>query len=479
MAALPTANQLRSAETASSIAPPAKHATTACSARTVVLARLQAHAWESATKPARPATMMAAAPAALFPAAATATPMPAKHAMTACSVQMKAPAQIRAHAWESESETCATRNDDGCSASCTSDESCGNGVVDPSETCDDGNNTGADGCAANCALEYCGNNVTDPGEACDDGNNNDDDGCSANCASDESCGNGILDGGEVCDDGNATPDDGCEADCSYSAYCGDGNLDAGEGCDDGNTTSLDGCNIACVIEADCGDNNLDVGEQCDDGNTNAGDGCDQYCVQEGTHNSEPFVGGSTTNPPGGCAFGDSGIFNYDNLGPMTWGECMKEASKRGAMLASQNYSTDGGWRGHRNGANATWVPNFSEYAEDASTGLRLCVVGRDAAATQNAASLANTVVFEGDTWAYEDLGALFYDQCQTAAGNAGASIITPAAVGLGNGGDYWLQSAHSCNTYAYTNPAGDDQVIENIGFGARSSQRPCMIGYIK
>jgi cysteine-rich repeat protein len=30
---------------------------------------------------------------------------------------------------------------------------CGNGIVDPAETCDDGNDTGGDGCSAECVLE--------------------------------------------------------------------------------------------------------------------------------------------------------------------------------------------------------------------------------------------------------------------------------------------------------------------------------------
>jgi len=36
------------------------------------------------------------------------------------------------------------------------------------------------------------------------------------------CGNGILDPSESCDDGNTTPDDGCESDCTVSASCDDG-----------------------------------------------------------------------------------------------------------------------------------------------------------------------------------------------------------------------------------------------------------------
>ena len=63
-----------------------------------------------------------------------------------------------------EGEVCDDANaitGDGCSASCTSDERCGNGVLDPfvmagaaaGEQCDDGNALGFDGCSRTCTLE--------------------------------------------------------------------------------------------------------------------------------------------------------------------------------------------------------------------------------------------------------------------------------------------------------------------------------------
>jgi cysteine-rich repeat protein len=90
---------------------------------------------------------------------------------------------------------------------------CGNGVVDPGEFCDDGNHASGDSCPADC-QDPCGNGVIDPHEVCDDGNRNDGDGCSADCQSTEACGNAIVDPGEVCDDGNAQSHDGCSARCT-------------------------------------------------------------------------------------------------------------------------------------------------------------------------------------------------------------------------------------------------------------------------
>lgn len=70
-----------------------------------------------------------------------------------------------------------------------------------------------DGAQQFCVPPACGNGVLDPGEQCDDGNNVSGDTCSANCQSDRSCGNGILDSGEQCDDGNVRDHDGCSSTC--------------------------------------------------------------------------------------------------------------------------------------------------------------------------------------------------------------------------------------------------------------------------
>ena len=69
-----------------------------------------------------------------------------------------------------------------------------------------------------CLPVGCGNGRVDPGEQCDDGNNAGGDGCAADCASDETCGNGVIDlvTGEACDDGAAgagLSHDGCTGTC--------------------------------------------------------------------------------------------------------------------------------------------------------------------------------------------------------------------------------------------------------------------------
>jgi cysteine-rich repeat protein len=58
---------------------------------------------------------------------------------------------------------------------------CGDGVLDPSERCDDGNLVDGDGCDSNCTPTGCGNGIRTAGEECDDANTADGDGCSATC----------------------------------------------------------------------------------------------------------------------------------------------------------------------------------------------------------------------------------------------------------------------------------------------------------
>lgn len=64
-----------------------------------------------------------------------------------------------------------------------------------------------------------------------------------------SCGNGILESGEQCDDGSSNSDldpSACRTNC-LEAYCGDSTIDSGEECDDGSISGGDGC-ANCFIE---------------------------------------------------------------------------------------------------------------------------------------------------------------------------------------------------------------------------------------
>ncbi|QQR90691.1 MAG: DUF4215 domain-containing protein [Myxococcales bacterium] len=123
-------------------------------------------------------------------------------------------------------------------------QKCGNSVLEPTESCDDGNTLDGDGCSALCLYEdYCGNGEVEGEEACDDHNTLSGDGCIANCSRTESCGNGLRDlaAGEVCDG-----QDYCAQDCLSRDVCSEGAADAS--CTDDNNTPWDGCGKDCLKE---------------------------------------------------------------------------------------------------------------------------------------------------------------------------------------------------------------------------------------
>ena len=147
-------------------------------------------------------------------------------------------------------------------------------------------------------VPSCGDGVLEGAEECDDGNAADGDGCSSICTIEEgTCGDGLVGAGEECDDGNTTNGDGCSSSCTIegSGSCGDGVVDDGETCDDGNTDGGDGCDDSCNVEdgwicedeggssdcfAECGDGRILGDEVCDDGNVTPGDGCSDICTIE-------------------------------------------------------------------------------------------------------------------------------------------------------------------------------------------------------
>ncbi len=213
---------------------------------------------------------------------------------------------------------------------------CGDGVLDAGEVCDDGNTVGGDGCAALCdSLELCGNGVLDIalGEECDPGNAGATATCDADCTL-VMCGDGVRNplAGEACDDGNVVSADGCRADCRSDETCGNGLRDdhlpknrtshpqecrsataqgtgCAEVCDDGNTVAGDGCSANCLSEESCRNGILDpLGnggsnppEACDDGNQIDNDACSNTC------RPSPTCGNGVVDAGEQCDAGTPGV----------------------------------------------------------------------------------------------------------------------------------------------------------------------------
>jgi cysteine-rich repeat protein len=175
---------------------------------------------------------------------------------------------------------------------------CGDGVTDRGEDCDDGNAIDLDGCNGNCTLPGCGNEVAEAGEVCEaDGV---DPGCVAGCTF-AVCGDGDRNvWTEECDDGNGVDTDECPSTCVH-AWCGDGFTRETwyEECDDANTVDTDGCRNGCVLSR-CGDGVIESAvETCDDGDAWGGNACTDQCQPATCGDGRVWLGVEQCDDPDG------------------------------------------------------------------------------------------------------------------------------------------------------------------------------------
>jgi cysteine-rich repeat protein len=213
-------------------------------------------------------------------------------------------------------EECDDKNlnsGDGCSSICLLEVNapvCGNSVLEGDELCDDGNILDGDGCSSFCRIELvsCGDGILNLGEQCDDGVANSNtlpDACRLDCFF-PTCGDNVTDTGEGCDDGNFADADGCEADCSLPG-CSNGIVDPGEVCFDAAPLTLVETNHPRGIDiADLNqDGKLDlvVSEQGQSGVNGAfGDGLNDEVVVFIQNNNGGFFA------PSGIIVGDASRF---------------------------------------------------------------------------------------------------------------------------------------------------------------------------
>jgi hypothetical protein len=150
---------------------------------------------------------------------------------------------------------------------------CGNGTIDPGETCDPAVDP------TNCDPVYCGP---------------------------ATCGDGNLDAGEQCDDGNQLPLDGCSPQCQYeqencsSLYPGDEDNDGLANCDD---PDCDSTWCAHDVQDNDGDGFSENDGDCDDSDASVhpaaveacSDGVDNNC-NGATDDAEPDKDGDLADP---------------------------------------------------------------------------------------------------------------------------------------------------------------------------------------
>ncbi|MFH2008688.1 MAG: hypothetical protein ABI333_19025 [bacterium] len=166
----------------------------------------------------------------------------------------------------------------------------------------DGDASGLEGDAGADAGEgLCGDGILDPGEECDDGNQHDDDECLPSCT--WACGDGVVNAVELCDTGIAAGQQGaCPTDCDDSQACTSDTLVGTEcqtECVHGNIGACiddDGCCPSTCDEtsdndcsANCGNGVVEANETCDPPSS-----CPATCDDMDTCTADSRSGDSST-----------------------------------------------------------------------------------------------------------------------------------------------------------------------------------------
>ena len=289
---------------------------------------------------------------------------------------------------------------------CEPANACGNGAVEASEACDDGNVTSGDGCSATCFADNLpnGSECTVGGHAaclsglCDTTETPD------TCEAPDSCGNAVLEAGETCDDGNTTSGDGCSATCFAD------NLPIGTDCSvNGAAACASGvCDVTgvpamCEPAGACGNGLLEFPEACDDGNTLSGDGCSMICFLDSLPDGS------------GCNLGGDRACLSGRCDTTETPDTCEPADTCGNGLVEAGEACDDGNRGSGDGCSAFCFIDALPTGVDCSTnGAAVCASGicdtTESPATCEAAnSCGNSVIETGE--ACDDGGMVPGDGC--------------------------------------------------------------------
>lgn len=293
--------------------------------------------------------------------------------------------------------------------------------------------------------------------------------CQNNSCSSPGCGDGIVQPPETCDDGNTTNEDGCPdgvgGTCQPSS-CGDGFVDAGhEDCDDGMESSA--CNADCTF-AVCGDGktNASAGETCDDGNNSDADDCldgasglcttatctDGYFNQNGV-NAETSVdcGGAC---PGSCSPPE--LLLSEIVTTPTGAEFIEIANigNTAASLAGL-YLSD--WNGYYTMANGQTPPNDSDFVVSFPAGASVPASGKVTISLESASAFQQAYSTTPD-----------FDFDSTDAGAPAMSGSFSGNSGLTNNGEMvvlfrWNGSADSVEDVDYLVYGSANQGMDKSG----------------
>jgi hypothetical protein len=150
------------------------------------------------------------------------------------------------------------------------------------------------------------------------------------------------------------------------------------------------------------------------------------------------------------------------------------------MVFSSDHTITGTWGAHRERNQNALNADYPTYQVRAITLTDTCLVGREAAAAIDDQPLTERTVYDGNTWAWQDFGLKYYDECVRLAAEHGGSMITPATTGFSTIWPYWVASQDECNSYNWINSSGTSWTVDVVTPETeRSGEQRCRIGYME